>query len=192
MGTPWERAQQASAGAPQPLPTAQVTVPTVDVPLPASGIAGAKAAAATQASLPITPSIADKVTSAAMWVTNTGLTTMAPTANSMVPGVNQSGAGGWEVAALGNGVLAIVQGFQTLSFRGHRFDRDRWGPWIIIILGLAICWFVWIWVPNQTGEPLSAQMIQKGILNGFATIYNGFSAFGPLSKLGVMSGQVKE
>lgn len=189
MSRPWERGKVPPVAPP---PTVPVVVPSVEVPLSPTGVAGAKAAAATQAALPITPSIADKVTSAAVWVANTGLTTMAPAANNVVPGVNSTGAGGWEVAALGNGVLAIVQASQTLSFRGHKFDRDRWGPWIIIALGLGVCWFLWIWVPNQLGTPLDAAMIQKGLLNGFATIYNGFQAFGPLSKLGVMSGQVKE
>lgn len=154
-------------------------------------MAGAQAAAATQASLPITPSIADKITSGAIWATNTGLTMVAPAANTMVPGANQTGAGGWEVAALGNLVLVVVQACQTLEWKGHKFDRDRWGPWIMIALGFSACWFLWIWIPSQAGIVLDATAIQKGVLNGAATIYNAFMAFGPWSKLGVASGQVK-
>lgn len=169
-----------------------VAVPTVPVELPPAGVAGAKAAATTQASLPITPSVADKITSAGVWAANTLGTTLAPAANNVIPGANPSGAGGWEVAALGNGVLVIVQATQTLEFRGHKFDRDRWGPWIIVVLGLLICWLLYIWVPTWVGAQVDALTIQKGVLNGFGTIYNSFQAFGPLSKLGVMSGQAKE
>lgn len=173
----------------------------VDVPLPPAGIAGAQAAAVTQASLPIAPSLADKLTSGAILAANTGLTTVAPALGNMIPGANPTGAGGWEVAALGNGVLTFVQAFQTLEIRRGkgrkkrtvwRFNRDRWGPWVIIILGLFVCWLLWVWVPSVTEGTVSAAAIQKGVLNGFGTIYNAFQAFGPWSKLGVMSGQVKE
>jgi hypothetical protein len=199
MSRPWERGKVPPVEPPPP--TVPIAVPTVDVALPPSGVAAAKAAAATQASLPIASSLADKVTSGAILAFNTGLTTAAPALGTMLPGANPTGAGGWEVAALGNGVLTVVQAFQTLEIRRGqgrkkrtvwRFNRDRWGPWVIIMLGLIVCWFLWVWVPSQTGEPLTASMIQKGVLNGFGTIYNAFQAFGPWSKLGVMSGQVKE
>lgn len=163
-------------------PWEQGKVPPIEVPpVPAA-----------QAALPITPSVADKITSGGVWATNTAVTTLAPAVGSMVPGVNPSGAGGWEVAALGNGVLVIVQAMQTLEFRGHKFDRDRWGPWVIVVLGLAICWLLWVLVPTWLGVQLDALTVQKGVLNGFGTIYNSFQAFGPLSKLGVLAGQAKE
>jgi hypothetical protein len=181
------------------IPTVAVATPGV-APLPSAAVTAAQSAAVTQAALPITQSLSDKITSGLILGANTGLTTVAPALGTVIPGANPTGAGGWEVAALGNGVLTFVQAFQTIQIRRgkgrqHRtiwsFDRDRWGPWIIIVLGLAVCWFLWVWVPSVTGEPVSAATIQKGVLNGFGTIYNAFQAFGPWSKLGVMSGQIR-
>lgn len=193
---PWERGKVPQVGEPPPPPppppTVTIPVPSVGVPLPPSGVAAAQAAAATQAALPIVASQADKITSAGVWAANTIGTTLAPAAQSINPNLNPTGAGGWEVAAIGNGMLCIVQAFQGLSFRGHKFPRDSLGPWIIVIGCMMFCAIIWIWVPILINGTPDLALIQKGVINGLGSIYNGFQAFGPLSKLGVMSGQAKE
>ncbi len=128
--------------------------------------------------LPITPSVADKVTAAGTWATNTALVTGAPALGSFIPGANPTGAGGVEITLLGDGILVVVQALQTLSFRGHRFNRERYGIWVIIVLGLAVCLLLW----GNTD-------FQKGIVNAAGTIWRSFSSFGPMSKLGVLGGQ---
>lgn len=192
MSTPWERAQQSSAAVPPAAPTATVPVPTVDVPLPPSGVQAAQAAAATQAALPIVTSKADKAVALGTWALNTAGTSLAPAASSINPSLNPSGAGGWEVAAIGNAMLCLVQAFQSISIRGHKFPRDGLGPWIIFFGSVGVCVLIWILVPLWVSGTLDLVLMQKGIINGLASFYNGFQAFGPLSKLGVMSGQAKE
>jgi len=133
----------------------------------------AAAALASQNALPIVPSVADKIVAAGTYVANTGLVTAAPMLNSVVPGSNPSGAGGIEVSLLGDGILVIVQALQVHSW----FDRDKWGIWLIIALATAICLVLW------------HDDLRKGALNAAGTAYKTFSSFGPLNKLGVLSGQ---
>lgn len=129
-------------------------------------------------SLPITPSVADKVTAAGTWAANTAVTTAAPAMGSFIPGANPTGAGGIEIAMLGDGILVFVQALQTLSIKGRRFNREKYGIWVIIALGLAVCWLLWANVDHQ-----------KAVVNGAGTIWRAFSSFGPMSKLGVLGGQ---
>lgn len=188
MSRPWERGKVPDLVSVPLAPTVPITV---EVPLPPSGVAGAQAAAATQASLPIVASKADKAVALGTWAINTAGTSLAPAASSMNPNLNPSGAGGWEVAAIGNAMLCLVQAFQGISIRGHKFPRDGLGPWIIFFGSVGVCVLLWILVPLWVNGSVDLALIQKGIINGLASFYNGFQAFGPLSKLGVMSGQVK-
>lgn len=90
-----------------------------------------------------------------------------------MPGANPTGAGGIEVGLLGQGFLVIVQAFQVFDW----FDRDKWGVWMILVLSIVVCLLLW------------RDDLQKGVVNAAGAAWQGFSAFGPLSKLGVLSGQ---
>jgi hypothetical protein len=154
--------------APNPAPVA---------PLTPTAIAGAQAAAATQAALPITPSVADKLVSAGMYAGNTALVTGAPMMGSVLPGANPTGAGGIEVSILGDGILVCVQALQV-----HRwFDREKWGIYVIIGLSIIFCLLLWH----------SPDDWQRGVLNACGAAFKAFGSFGPLSKLGILSGQTE-
>lgn len=92
-----------------------------------------------------------------------------------MPGSNPVGAGGIEVSLLGQGILVFVQALQVHSW----FDRDKWGVWVILGLSLGVCLLLW-----HDGDNLA-----KGVVNGAGTAYQAFSSFGPLNKLGILSGQ---